>query len=92
MPFFICLEMTKMKYGFVIYAVMLSACSSLSNFQEQPVLALSDNTFKTTCNGMAEGWDSCFRKANNTCPNGYAVLDKTQLSDAVHREMTFGCR
>lgn len=71
---------------------MLSACSSLSNYQEQPVIELGENTFNTTCNGMAEAFDSCYRKAKRTCVNGYDVLDKVQLKDFVHRELTFKCR
>lgn len=54
----------------------LNACSSLMHFQEQPVQAMAENTYQTTCNGVAEGWDSCFRKAQRTCPSGYKVLDK----------------
>lgn len=81
-----------MKYLFLLGFFFLSSCSSLQNFQEQPVLSLSNNSFKTTCNGMAEGWDSCFRKAQRTCPTGYKVLDKMQTNDFVHRELSFSCK
>jgi hypothetical protein len=81
-----------MKNLMIISVVLLSACSSLQNFQEQPVVALSNNSYKTTCNGMAEGWESCFRKAQRTCPNGYAVLDRFQSGDFVHRELSFTCK
>ena len=81
-----------MKYLFLLGVFFLSSCSSLQNFQEQPVLSLSNNSFKTTCNGMAEGWDSCFRKAQRTCPTGYKVLDKIQTNDFVHRELSFSCK
>jgi hypothetical protein len=81
-----------MKYLFLLGFFFLSSCSSLQNFQEQPVLSLSNNSFKTTCNGMAEGWDSCFRKAQRTCPTGYKVLDKIQTNDFVHRELSFSCK
>jgi len=71
---------------------LLTACSSLQNFQEQPVVTLSNNAYKTTCNGIAEGWDSCFRKAKRTCSNGYNVLDRMQTNDFAHRELSFGCK
>jgi hypothetical protein len=70
----------------------LSACSSLQHFQEQPVQTMADKTYKTTCNGVAEAWDSCFRKAQRTCSNGYKVLDKVQTNDFVHRELSFSCK
>jgi len=81
-----------MKKLMIIYVVLLSACSSLQNYQEQPVVTLPDNAYKTTCNGMAEAWDSCFRKAQRTCPNGYTILDKMQMNDFVHRELSFSCK
>lgn len=81
-----------MKNLMIIFVVLLSACSSLQNFQEQPLVALSNNSYKTTCNGMAEAWDSCFRKARRTCQNGYNILDKMQTNDFVHRELSFSCK
>ena len=81
-----------MKKLMIMFVVLLSACASFQNFQEQPVVFLSNNSYKTTCNGMAEAWDSCFRKAQRTCPNGYNVLDKVQTNDFVHRELSFSCK
>jgi hypothetical protein len=81
-----------MKNLMIISVVLLSACSSLHNFQEQPVLTLANNTYKTTCNGVAEGWDSCFRKAKRTCSNGFAIVAKEQKHDFVHRELSFSCK
>jgi hypothetical protein len=81
-----------MKNLMIISVVLLCACSSLQNFQEQPVMTLGNNSYKTTCNGIAEGWDSCFRKAKRTCPNGYSVLDRIQSGDFVHRELSFTCK
>jgi hypothetical protein len=81
-----------MKYGLLISIVILSGCSSLTNFQEQPVIKISDNVFKTTCNGMAEAFDSCYRKAKRTCSNGYEMLEKIQLNDYMHRGITFKCK
>ena len=76
----------------IISVGFLSACSSLQQFQEQPVEALLNNTYKTICNGIAEGWDSCFRKAKRTCANGYSLLDRNQTGDFVHRELSFSCK
>jgi hypothetical protein len=81
-----------MKNYLLITSLMLTACTSLQNFQEQPVLSLSNNSYKTTCNGLAEGWDSCFRKAKRTCANGFIVGEKLQTNDFVHRELSFNCK
>jgi hypothetical protein len=81
-----------MKYLFVFSVLFLSSCSSLQNFQEQPVQATANNGYKTTCNGLAEGWDSCFRKAKRTCPNGFIVGERLQTNDFVHRELSFSCK
>jgi hypothetical protein len=81
-----------MNYGLIICAIIISACSSLTNYQEQLVVDLGANNFKTTCNGMAEAFDSCYRKAKRTCANGYDMIEKTQLKDFVHREITFKCK
>jgi hypothetical protein len=64
----------------------------MQNFQEQPVQILANNSYKTTCNGIAEGWDSCFRKALRTCASGYNVFEKVQTNDFVHRELSFSCK
>lgn len=60
---------------------------------EQPVVQYRDaKTFKTSCSGIAEDWGSCHRKAKRTCPNGYAVTDKTADSSGLIREMIFTCK
>ncbi len=80
------------KLLFLVF-VLLTSCASLSNFQEQPVVQFRDaKTFKTTCNGIAEDWGSCFRKAKRTCANGYEVADKSQDSNGVNRELIFTCK
>jgi hypothetical protein len=73
--------------------VLLTSCSSLSNFQEQPVVPFRDaKTYKTTCSGMAEDWGSCNRKANRTCPKGYDVIEKQQDSNGIERSIIFSCK
>jgi hypothetical protein len=71
---------------------LLTSCTSLNNFQEQPVQALANKAYKTTCSGLAEDWGSCHRKAKRTCANGYAVEDQNGDSSGVHREMIFTCK
>ena len=79
------------KLLFLVF-VLLTSCASLSNFQEQPVVQFRDaKTFKTTCNGIAEDWGSCYRKAKRTCANGYEVSDKKQDGNGIVREMIFTC-
>ncbi len=73
--------------------VLLTSCSSLSNFQEQPVVPYGKaKTYKTTCSGLAEDWGSCHRKAKRTCANGYLVEDQNGDSSGIYREMIFACK
>lgn len=81
-----------MKYVLLTIIFLVSACTSMMNFQEQPVIKLADNLYKTTCDGVAEAMDSCNRKANKMCTNGYVIVEKIQLNDFVHRELTFKCK
>ena len=71
---------------------LFTSCTSLSNFQEQPVQALANKTYKTTCSGLAEDWGSCHRKAKKTCPSGYLVANQNADSNGIHREMVFSCK
>jgi hypothetical protein len=82
-----------MKNLMIISVILLNACSSLQNFQEQPVVPYgAANTYKTTCSGLAEDWGSCHRKAKNTCTSGYQVAKQNADSNGVHREMVFSCK
>jgi hypothetical protein len=75
------------------YIVLLTSCTSLSNFQEQPVVPFGKaKNYKTTCSGLAEDWGSCHRKAKRTCANGYEVEDQNDDKSGVHREMVFSCK
>jgi hypothetical protein len=76
----------------IISVVLLSACSSLQNYQEQPVVTLGNNGYKTTCSGLAEDWGSCHRKAKKSCPSGYQVANQNADSNGVHRVMIFTCK
>ena len=81
-----------MKRLLIITLFLLNSCISLQNFQEQPVEALPNKNYKTTCNGIVEGWDSCFRKARRTCANGFTEIERIQTNDFVHRELSFSCK
>jgi major membrane immunogen (membrane-anchored lipoprotein) len=82
-----------MKNYLLIASLLLSACSSLQNFQEQPVVPYgAAKTYKTTCSGLAEDWGSCHRKAKKTCPDGYQVANQNADSNGVHRVMVFSCK
>jgi hypothetical protein len=81
------------KYLLITSLILVGACSSMQNFQEQPVVPYGEaKTYKTTCSGLAEDWGSCHRKANKTCPNGYQVANQNADSNGVHREMVFSCK
>lgn len=72
---------------------VLTSCAQLMKNSEQPVEAYIDaNTFKTTCSGAVEHWDSCSRKANRTCPNGYKIVEKGQDGNGTIRSMIFSCK
>jgi len=84
--------MIAMKQSIYLSLFLLTACSGLQHFQEQSVEALPNNSYKTTCNGISEGWDSCFRKAKRTCANGFAEIERIQTNDFVHRQLSFNCK
>ena len=73
---------------------VLSGCTQLMNPQVQPVLVKDANQqiMYTTCNGAAEGWDTCASKAMKTCPNNYVVLEKAENANGGVRSLTFQCK
>lgn len=86
-----------MKNFAILAALLLSACSSLSNGanQLQPVLVkdAKTKTWFTTCSGAVEEWSSCQNKARKTCPNGYETLEKIETpATGGRRELTFVCK
>jgi len=73
--------------------LFITACAQLVKGVEQPVMQYRDiNTYRTTCNGIAEDWGSCARKANRTCPDGYQIEEKNQDSNGTMRSMIFSCK
>lgn len=70
----------------------LSSCTQLLNGEIQPVIKKNNNVYYTTCSGAVENMANCNKKAMDTCPNGYNVLDKFQDTQGAVRSLTFGCR
>jgi len=46
------------------------------NPQEQSIVKLKDNVYKTTCSGTLENWGQCFNKAKRTCQTGYTDIER----------------
>ena len=82
------------KISIVFLLVSNISCSSLMNYQEQPVQLIDqkNNIYKTTCSGMAESIGTCHQKAKRTCERGYQVLNEKLDSSGVHREIKFQCK
>ena len=80
-----------MKLLMTALVLVLSGCAQLMNGQSQPVIVKDANLriMYTTCNGAAEGWDTCATKAAKTCTNGYTVLEKSENANGGFRSMTF---
>jgi hypothetical protein len=78
----------------IILGFLLVGCAQLLNGQLQPVKIKDPNkgTYVTNCGGAVENWASCNDKAMNTCPKGYVVLEKTEDSNGIKRELIFGCK
>ncbi len=70
------------------------SCKSLMNGQDQPVNLIDGkaNTYMTTCSGLAETIGSCYQKAQNTCSNGYHLIEEKIDSSGVHRMIRFQCK
>lgn len=82
-----------MKYLLIFFAVTITSCAQLMNGQIQPVVMkdAKQKIYYTNCGGAAEGWGSCYSKAQKTCPNGYSVIDKYDDPNGIKREYTFKC-
>ena len=74
--------------------MIILSCKSLMNGQDQPVNLIDGktNTYMTTCSGMAETIGSCYQKAQNTCSNGYQLIEEKIDSSGVHRMIKFQCK
>jgi len=83
-----------MKLLMTALVLLLTGCAQLMNGQAQPVVVKDPNLhiMYTTCNGAAEGWDTCASKATKTCENGYIILEKTENANGGYRSLTFQCK
>ncbi len=74
--------------------IPILSCKSLMNPQEQPVNLVDrkNNTYMTTCSGLAETIGSCYQKAQKTCDKGYHLIEEKIDSSGVHREIKFQCK
>ena len=70
------------------------SCKSLMNGQDQPVNLIDskNNTYMTTCSGLAETIGSCYQKAQQTCDKGYHLIEEKIDSSGVHRQIRFQCK
>lgn len=74
--------------------ILIVGCAQLSRGQAQPVITLDrkENILATNCGGAVETWGTCFQKANETCKNGFKVLEKEENSTGTSRKLTFKCK
>ena len=74
--------------------ILSVSCSSLMNFQEQPVVTINDKEYiyKTSCSGMVETIGTCHEKAKRICKKGYGVLQENLDASGIHREIVFQCK
>ncbi|QDD00814.1 hypothetical protein [Candidatus Methylopumilus planktonicus] len=70
------------------------SCKSLMNGQDQSVNLIDgkNNTYMTTCSGLAETIGSCYQKAQKTCDKGYNLIEEKIDSSGVHRMIRFQCK
>ena len=75
---------------------LLNACYALNNPSGtvQPVQYknVKDGILFTTCSGTVEDSSSCNKKARNSCPNGYDVIEWVESPVGGKRELTFKCK
>jgi hypothetical protein len=81
-----------MKLSLIICCLVLSACAQTGQRKSDAVVPMnrSEHSYLTQCNGMFDKWDSCVKRANLTCPNGFAVIDHMERPGNV-REFMFKC-
>ena len=87
MPFFYIMKKINLFWA----VVLLCGCANLMHGQVQPVKLLKNNTYQTTCSGLAETMGSCYQKAKETCQTNFKALEEKVDSSGVHREMIFQC-
>lgn len=80
----------------IVLATLLSGCAQLTNsggyVSPVKVIDAQQKIYSNLCNGAVEDWGNCGDRANKTCPNGYAIIKKTQDPVAGKRELIFQCK
>lgn len=81
-----------MKLSLIIFCLLLSACAQTGQRKSDAVIPMNkgEQSYRTQCNGMFEKWDSCVKRANQTCPKGFEVIDHMEGTGYV-REFMFKC-
>lgn len=59
-----------------ICSVLLAACTT-SRQIVLPVSGINSRVFVIDCSGASLTWSHCYRKAGETCPLGYAILENS---------------
>lgn len=90
----------------VVCGLPLAACTTTKEIV-LPVSGINSRVYIVDCSGASLTWSHCYRKAGETCPLGYKVLDNSykhgdgivagdvlQLAgnNALHRRMVIDCR
>lgn len=71
----------------IMLILLLSACSTI--FPNKTIDSRVWNTAE--CSGAA-GWETCFRKADSICLNGYDMAKKQESPITLLRSFEFACK
>jgi hypothetical protein len=71
----------------VVFALLLAACSSIFPNKTTDTREWQ----KVNCNGAA-GWETCFRKAEAHCPNGFDTANREENMVTGLRAFAVSCR
>lgn len=63
-----------------VAALSLSGCSVNPQKFQGPN---GNSAYSMTCSGMGRGWDDCYKKAADLCPNGYDVVGQQSGTQVV---------
>jgi hypothetical protein len=75
------------KISFMVLMLLLGSCSAVL-----PNKNVETRQWQTAdCSGAA-GWETCFRKADYRCPNGYDFANKEENPISGLRKFQFSCR
>lgn len=58
--------------SFIICALLIAGCATSTPIKTGP----GPGEYFIECNGLAVPWSKCFAKANESCPNGYELVEQ----------------